>query len=176
MTESSKNLGAMFSEFKREAFRLETLDDYSQSGGVGAYHAFLAGEERPEDYKTAGWVTTVGNATGAGKRMYRVHVLSRPLTDYLRFELGWGYVRNMAAGEEFFILDTTDQPNPIPDAPDFWAFDDETVAAMNYDGAGQYLGAEWYEDESKLAEFKGYRDTALARAVPFADWWAEFGE
>jgi hypothetical protein len=56
----------------------------------------------------------VADATRAGKRMYRVHVLSRPLTDYLRFELGWGFRRNMAAGEEFFILDTTDRENPIP--------------------------------------------------------------
>ncbi len=176
MTDSSKNLGATFTEFKREAFRLETLDDYSQSGGVDAYRAFLAGEQQPEDYKAAGWVTTVANATGAGKRMYRVHIVSRPLTDYLRFELAWGYHRNMAAGEEFFILDTTEQPNPIPDAPDFWAFDDESIAAMSYDSSGKYLGVEWYEDAERVAEFRQHRDTALAQAVPFTEWWAAFGE
>ncbi|MEW2517700.1 DUF6879 family protein [Actinacidiphila alni] len=172
MTDSSRTLGEMFSCFEREAFRLETLDDYSKSGGVAAYQAFLAGEEQPADYRNADWVTTVRDIARAGKRIYRVHILSRPLTPYLRFELGWGYRRNAAAGEEFFILDTTEKPNPLPDAPDFWLFDGATVAAMAYDGAGKYLGADVRED---AGEFRAYRDVALADAVPFTEWWAEFG-
>ncbi|MFE2729025.1 DUF6879 family protein [Kitasatospora sp. NPDC059327] len=175
MTTSSRTLGDCFAEFGQEAFRLETLDDYSRSGGVDAYHAFLAGEEQPADYKTAGWVKTVADATRAGKRMYRVHILSRPLTDYLRFELAWGYHRNMAAGEEFFILDTTGQENPVPEAPDFWLFDDETAAVMSYDDNGRYLGVELLSD-SRIAGFKTYRDTVMARSVPFAEWWAQYGE
>ncbi|MFR9723758.1 DUF6879 family protein [Streptomyces sp. MS19] len=109
MTTSSKTLGDWLHDFEREAFRLETLDDYGKSGGVAAYQAFLAGEPQPENYRTDSWVTTVGDAVRAGKRMYRVHILARPLTDYLRYELSWGYRRNMTAGEEFFILDTTEE-------------------------------------------------------------------
>ncbi|MEV7505963.1 DUF6879 family protein [Streptomyces sp. NPDC093018] len=174
-TSSSRTFGEWFTAFEREAFRLETLDDYSQSGGVDAYQAFLAGREQPDSYQAAEWLTTVGNATEAGKRVYRVHVLARPLTDYLRFELSWGYRRNMTAGEEFFILDVTEKANPIPDAPDFWMFDDTAAAVMSYDGAGKYLGSEFAE-EDLLAEFRAYRDTALAHAVPFAEWWARHGE
>ncbi|KPI18049.1 hypothetical protein OK074_7996 [Actinobacteria bacterium OK074] len=171
---SSRSLGDWFTAFELEAFRLETLDDYSQSGGADAYQAFLAGEEQPDSYKTSDWLTTVGEATKAGKRMYRVHVLSRPLTEYLRFELSWGYLRNMTAGEEFFILDTTEKENPIPDAPDFWLFDDRVTGVMAYDGAGKYLGSEVL-GEDRAAEFCGFRDTALAHAEPFADWWARHG-
>ncbi len=175
-TSSSRSLGDWFTAFERDAFRLETLDDYSQSGGVDAYQAFLAGEEQPESYKSSSWLTTVGNATAAGKRMYRVHILSRPLTVYLRFELSWGYRRNMSAGEEFFILDTTEQQNPIPDAPDFWLFDDRAAGVMSYDGAGKYLGSELLEEDDRLTTFRNYRDTALAQAVPFTEWWAQHGE
>ncbi|MBD0707206.1 MULTISPECIES: DUF6879 family protein [unclassified Streptomyces] len=175
MTISSKTLGDWLGEFDREAFRLETLDDYSKSGGVDAYRAYLAGEPQPEAYKAAGWTKTVEKATRAGKRIYRVHILSRPLTDYLRFELSWGYRRNMAVGEEFFILDTTGGENPLPDAPDFWLFDERTVGAMEYDAEGAYLGAEFL-GESHLARFLAYRDTAMARAVPFPEWWAAYGE
>ncbi|MEW2588028.1 DUF6879 family protein [Streptomyces virginiae] len=175
MTTSSKTLGDWFNDFSGEAFRLETLDDYSKSGGVDAYHAFLAGEPQPEDYKNAGWVTTVGDAVRSGKRIYRVHILARPLTDYLRFELSWGYRRNMTAGEEFFILDTTSQEHPIPDAPDFWLFDERVIGAMNYDGQGKYLGADFLGEE-ELPRFLTYRDTALAHAVPFPEWWAKHGE
>ncbi|WP_457031142.1 DUF6879 family protein [Kitasatospora sp. P5_F3] len=175
MTTSSRTLGEWFEAFEREAFRLETMDDYSQSGGVDAYQAFLAGEPQPESYKSAPWVDTVRNATRAGKRMYRVHVLSRPLTPYLRFELAWGYHRNARAGEEFFILDTTDQENPISHATDFWLFDSHTVGAMNYDGEGKYLGAD-FPGADRLPDFLAYRDSALAHAEPFAEWWAKYGE
>ncbi|MGW2369644.1 DUF6879 family protein [Streptomyces sp. NPDC001667] len=175
MTTSSKSLGDWFEDFEREAFRLETLDDYSKSGGVDAYRAFLAGEAQPEAYKASGWLATVGNAVQAGRRIYRVHVLSRPLTDYLRFELSWGYQRNAAAGEEFFILDITARENPIPDAPDFWLFDERAIGAMSYDGDGAYLGVDFLGGES-LSEFLGYRDTAMAQAVPFSEWWAKYGE
>lgn len=66
VTTSSKTLGDWLKDFEREAFRLETLDDYSKSGGVDSYRAFLAGEPQPEEYKTAGWMTTVGNAVRSG--------------------------------------------------------------------------------------------------------------
>lgn len=160
----------LFRTFEREAFRLETLDDYSQSGGVDAYRAFLAGEPQPESYKSAAWVTTVRNATGAGKRMYRVHVVSRPLTDYLRFELGWGYVRNQAAGEEFYILDTTEQPDPLDGVPDFWLFDESAVVSMQYDDAGRFVGADVEPDAEAWIK---RRDAALASAVPFPAWWEQ---
>jgi hypothetical protein len=175
VTTSSKTLGGCFKDFRQEAFRLETLDDYSKSGGVDAYQAFLAGEPQPEDYRTAGWMTTVGDAVRSGRRIYRVHILARPLTDYLRFELSWGYRRNMTAGEEFFILDTTTQENPIPDAPDFWLFDEQVIGAMNYDEEGRYLGVDFLE-ENHLSRFLEYRNTAMAQAVPFVDWWAKYGE
>lgn len=132
---SSRTLGDLFDDFEREAFRLETLDDYSGSGNVDAYRVFQAGQEQPEGYNV-GWVNELRDLTNAGKRVYRVHILRRPLTKYLRFELGWGYRTNMTGGEEFFILDVTDAPNPLEAAPDFWLFDSKDTAVMRYDDAG----------------------------------------
>ncbi len=172
MTTSSKTLGDLFDSFEREAFRLETLDDYSQSGNVEAFQAFQAGEPQPEGYN-AGWIEELRSHTEKGKRVYRVHILSRPLTDYLRFELGWGYRKNMTGGEEFFILDTTEKPNPLENVPDFWFFDSTSVAVMNYDENGKYLGSEVLPPE-RAAEFTQYRDAALAQAEPFNKWWAKY--
>ncbi|MFF2805707.1 DUF6879 family protein [Streptomyces sp. NPDC058000] len=170
MNIAPEDFGKLFTEFEREAFRLETLDDYSKSGGVDAYEAFLAGKPQPESYKSSGWVTTVRDATQAGRRMYRVHILNRPLSDYLRFELGWGYVRNQGAGEEFFILDTTEQVNPLDGVPDFWAFDERVVVSMKYGDAGAFLGAE-IAPEGRAQEWLERRDTAMNHAVPFPEWW-----
>lgn len=45
---------------------------------------------------------------------------------------------------------------------------------MNYDEAGKYLGSEVLGPE-QAAEFMRYRDTALAQAEPFTEWWAKYG-
>ncbi|MFE2926461.1 DUF6879 family protein [Streptomyces goshikiensis] len=171
---SSRTLGDLFEAFEREAFRLETLNDYSRSGNVDAYREFQAGRPRPEGYN-ADWVAELSAHTRQGKRIYRVHVLARPLTEYLRFELGWGYRTNTTGGEEFFILDTTDMPNPIEGVSDFWLFDSAHAAVMNYDDAGAFRGAHILTDvDSEM--YVRYREIALAHAEPFEDWWAKYGE
>lgn len=171
---SSRTLGDLFDDFDREAFRLETLDDYSGSGNVDAYRVFQAGQPQPEGYN-AGWVNELRGLTNAGKRVYRVHVLKRPLTEYLHFELGWGYRTNMTGGEEFFILDVTDAPNPLEGVPDFWLFDSKDTAVMRYDDTGAYLGSDVLPQDEASA-YVTYRETALAHAEPFTDWWAKYGE
>lgn len=174
MTVSSRTYRELFDTFAREAFRLETLDDYSRSGNIKGYQTYRAGEPKPEDYN-ATWLSTLRTHTEVGKRVYRVHIVSRPLSTYLTYELGWGYRTNMTAGEEFFILDVTDRPNPLPQVPDFWLFDAEVAAVMNYDDAGGFSGADVLP-EHRAPEFVAHRDTALAHAVPFSTWWAEYGE
>ncbi|WP_030024457.1 DUF6879 family protein [Streptomyces monomycini] len=169
-----KTLSELFDTFEREAFRLETLDDYSRSGNVDAYQAFLAGENQPADYNDA-WVSELRSHTSKGKRVYRVHILSRPLTSYLRFELGWGYQKNATGGEEFFILDTTDRPNPLEGLPDFWLMDGLTPGVLNYSEDGGFLGADVLPP-ARAEEFRAYRDTAMAHAEPFSEWWAKYGE
>jgi hypothetical protein len=176
---ASNDLAARFSSFESEAFRLETLDDYGQSGNSEAYRAFLAGAPKPEGYNAA-WLETVRRATESGKRMLRVHIVSRPLTPYLRYELGWGYLTNMTAGEEFFILDTTDRSNPLEGVPDFWLFDGREPVVLKYDEAGAFLGPTFLPAKDALPagtefEFATYRSVALAQSVPFSEWWEKHG-
>ncbi|QDO20059.1 hypothetical protein FNV65_20565 [Streptomyces sp. S1A1-8] len=174
MTISPTDFGKLFAEFQREAFRLETLSVYTIPDEQETFSAFKAGEPQPDKHKTAPWVSTIRKNVESGKRMYRVHVVRRPLTDYLRYEMAWGYVRNAAAGEEFFILDVTDRPNPLEGIPDFWAFDESAIVTMEYNGKGEFLGAQ-QESEDEAGKWLSIRDSALAEAVPFADWWAEYG-
>ncbi|MGW5527515.1 DUF6879 family protein [Streptomyces xanthochromogenes] len=174
MSLAPRTLGDAFDTFRCEAFRLETLDDYGGSGNVDAYRAFLDGQTKPEDYN-ADWLEEVRAWTASGRRVYRVHAVTRPLSAYLRFELGWGYRTNATAGEEFFILDLTDRPSPLPSGVgDFWLFDSITAATMRYTSDARFLGADVLPDEQSAA-FVGYRDAALAHAVPFQEWWSKYG-
>ncbi|MEU9193882.1 DUF6879 family protein [Streptomyces hundungensis] len=172
MTISTDEFGKLFQTFEREAFRLETLDDYSGSSNPEMLRAFLAGEPQPAHYNQR-WVEDVRASTQAGKRMYRVHVVTRPLTDYLQFELGWGYTKNQTAGEEFFILDVTNRENPVSGIPDFWMFDETRVVSMNYRKDGKFLGAELQPEVLKWVEV---RDTAMRHAEPFSEWWGRHGD
>ncbi|WP_052848719.1 DUF6879 family protein [Streptomyces avicenniae] len=165
-------LDELFDSFTREAFRLETLDDYSGSGSTDAYAAFLEGREKPEGYNED-WMSEIRESVRQGKRIHRVHVLSRPLTPYLRFELGWGYRTNMTAGEEFHILDVTDRPDPLEGVGDFWLFDQRIAASMEY-REGVMTGCTVLADD-EVRDFLNWRDIALSGAVPFSEWWTEHG-
>ncbi|GAA0955079.1 DUF6879 family protein [Nonomuraea longicatena] len=169
-----EEFGRLFETFEREAFRLETLDFYDSGGTQIGLPAFLAGEEEPEQFKNSPWTVTVSNAVQAGKRMYRAHVVTTPLTDYLRFEFAWGYHRNAKAGEEFYILDLAQRNVPGLPSHDFWLFDEQKVVRMDYDDQGAYLGAEVLP-ETRTAEYVRYRDLALEHAESLAAFWERHG-
>ncbi len=73
-----------------------------------------------------------------------MHVVRRPLTDYLRYEFAV-YRRTVEVGEDVRILDLTDQSDPGLPAQDFWLFDDTAVVRMDYDSEGTQLGCELLE-------------------------------
>ena len=71
---------------------------------VEPYQAFLAGHPQPPTPSKDQWVSMIKAAVKAGKVFQRVHVVREPLTDYLRYELGWSYPPNVEAGEDIRIL------------------------------------------------------------------------
>ncbi|MEI5102058.1 hypothetical protein RB200_30500 [Streptomyces sp. PmtG] len=112
------------------------------------------------------WVRSM---TDKGKRVSRVHVLTSPWTDYLRYELA-AYPGNITAGESIGIIDRAEQTvEGLPDH-DFWLFDDRSVYRMHYSDTGAFLSGELLRSD-RLSEYQGYRDRALAAAVPFATYW-----
>ncbi|MFI8371172.1 DUF6879 family protein [Streptomyces sp. NPDC085466] len=79
------------------------------------------------------------------------------------------------AGDGFSILDVTDQGNPLENTGDFWPFGSTTAAPMRYTGDGRFADAEALPDADG-STYTACGNTALAHAVPFADWWAEHAE
>ena len=101
---TSAEFDALFTSFKYTAYRLETLQAYDLSYEVEPFQAFLAGHPRPADSSKDQWVGMIKAAVEAGKVFQRVHVVTEPLTDYLRYELGWSYPPNVEVGEDIRIL------------------------------------------------------------------------
>ncbi|MCP2335791.1 DUF6879 family protein [Actinomadura rupiterrae] len=156
-------------DFHREAFRLELHPVYSMPDEQEEFERFLAGEKPPADLHYP-WLDKVTDGTASGKRFLRVHVVTRPLSDYLRYEFEWGYAFNVRAGEDIRILDVTGEPDPgLPDH-DFWMFDEATVVRMLYRPDGTQIGRELVE-RPDIDAYRRYRDLALKGAVPFQEYW-----
>jgi hypothetical protein len=172
-----RELDQFFAEhFGRTAFRLEVRDDYAVASDGGDLARYLAGDEAPDATRKNAWLDELRADTAAGKRWQWVHVVRRPLSNYLRYACEWGYAINVGAGAEVRILDVTGRawPEQVP-GEDFWLLDESAVLRMQYDDGGRFLGA----DPAGGDEVGGYRrarDIAWRAAEPFAGWWAAHPE
>ncbi|MDR3083219.1 MAG: hypothetical protein LBV60_20275 [Streptomyces sp.] len=158
--------GKLFESFERTAFRLETLAMYDVEEEREEMARFFAGGDMGAEWDDNPWVRSM---TDLGKQVSRVHVLSSPLTDYLRYELA-AYPGNIRAGESIGIIDRAEQSvDGLPDH-DFWLFDDRDVYRMHYTEAGAFVGGELLPVD-RLPEYLAYRSAALAAAIPFGPYW-----
>jgi hypothetical protein len=167
---SSEELGVLFRDFKRSAVRLETHQTYTMPAERPGYERYLAGEPKPEDHNQR-WAETIRRNVAAGKTMQRLKVVRRPFTDYTRFLFAWAIPGNVEAGEDYRIVDVTDQAVNIPEQ-DFWLFDDATVVLLNFHSDGSFLDHE-LADGAELEKYLTWRNLALSEAVPFGDYRTE---
>jgi len=152
------------------AWRLETFPAYNMPQEKEDFAVFLAGERIPENYQS-GWTQKLTEHQQSGRTIGRVHVLTRPLSDYLRFEFMY-YQPHVLAGEDIRILDVTDRENPLAGIGDFWMFDSSQVVLMHYEPDGTQISREVYEGD--VATYEEYRRIAVAESVPFTEYVANF--
>ncbi|MFI2211721.1 DUF6879 family protein [Streptomyces sp. NPDC020141] len=157
---------AYFRDFKRSAFRLEVHQTYTMPGEAETFRDFLAGAERPDGFN-ATWHRTIRDHAAAGRTMTRAKIVRRPLTPYSRYLFSWGIPGNVAAGEDYRIVDMTDRPDLGLPEQDFWLFDESTVVHLNYRADGTQINRELIQDPD-LSVYLAWRDLALESAVPFS--------
>lgn len=158
-----------FDSFTRSAWRLELHPVYTVPQETDAISRWRAGERLPEDHWSP-WMERVAGYRAAGRGLGRVHVVRRPLSEYIRFEFDWYYRHHARAGEEIRILDLTGKPDPgLPDH-DFWLFDERQVVKMIYRPDGTQIGRELIE-RPDIEMYIKWRDTARAGAVPALEYW-----
>jgi hypothetical protein len=100
--------------------------------------------------------------------MQRARVVSRPPTEYERFELSL-YPHSIEAGEQICVYERGSIPEIFRYEVDFWLFDNHTVYILNYDAEGHFLGTEPAYD---MVTYRRIRDLALERSIPLADFTA----
>lgn len=130
---------------------------------------FLGGDPEPAVERKQPWLDQLAIEVAAGKLRHRVHVLTTPLSPYLRYECEWGYLPNARAGEQIRILDLSEasKPEGLVDE-DFWILDDSYVIRMHYDSGGVFVGGGLADD---VARYRKARDAAIAASEDFLSWW-----
>ncbi|CAM5400151.1 DUF6879 family protein [Streptomyces fumanus] len=157
--------------FRQEAWRLETLPRYRVPQETEEFDAFRAGRRVDSRAYSSPYTEDLDRLRREGKRKGRVHVVTRPLSEYLRFEFSRYYTPHVRAGEDIRILDVTDRTNPLPGVPDFWMFDRSKVVLMHYEEDGRQAGRELYEGDP--APFLEYQRIALTESMPFLEYVSE---
>jgi hypothetical protein len=164
---SSEELGALFQNFEASAFRMETHQTYTMPAEAENIARFLRGEPKPPDHNKA-WHESIRSYRASGKTIQRAKLVRRPFTDYTRCLFAWAIPGNVAAGEDYRIVDITDRTLELPEQ-DFWLFDERTVALLNFNPDGTLQDRELVEN-SNVGQYLEWRDIALAESVPFSEY------
>lgn len=157
---------------RRLVFRLETLQVYRGSGEDEWIAAFERGAPHPPpEPEQDEWEAMIRSMTAAGVLIQRVHVVTEPLTDYLRFELAWAYPPNAAAGEDVSIADATAGWPMGVARHDYWLLDDRVYDGV-YEPDGTWRGVRPQHGQAAIEAAQKSRLAALGAAVPLADFLA----
>lgn len=154
-------------------FRYEGLDSYAVASDGGDFGRYVAGEPGPDPERKAASHRRLRTRLDAGLTLAKVHAFTGPPSDYVRFEMEWGYAPNTHL-EQIRILDLAEQPWPdgVPwPLADFWLVDGLDAAVMDYDGQNRYRGFRPVEDHTRAAPWIDAAAAIWAAAVPFGDYW-----
>jgi hypothetical protein len=162
----------LYRECALSAWRVEALQHYTVPGDEDRQRAFHAGEPLPPARQAkAGSLALIARLRDTGRTVGRIHVVDRPLSPYVRYELAV-YAENVAAGEEVRIADRSLHPVLGEITADFAVFDAEAPAdtraiLFDYDAAGLVTGYRIAGAEA-LGACLEQLDLAYAYSVPLA--------
>lgn len=171
----------VFKTFKKSAFRLEKLEKYhiEDSGEWKEYQDYLNGIPLPNrTTNTNEWIRDNDVWEKEGKEILRVRVIPNILTNYLRYEIEWGYPYNIQAGEEvkFILQENYKQLIKNQYIKDFWLFDDKKVLEMRYSDIGEYIGVDLVDDKKALQEYLKIKEVLIKKSIPSDEFYTKLRE
>lgn len=158
----------LFNNFTASAFRLETLDQYIVTEEWPQFQAYLAGDTS-KNTRNKEWADYISEQRRQGKTIERIHIIPRIPSDYLKFEMAWGYRYSHLAGEAIYLAYRETVPRYLKDLrlPDFWLFDDSQCLIQRYDTAGRWLGSDILLSTEGTQILRAVRDELRQISFPF---------
>jgi hypothetical protein len=164
------DLGWWLQNFKHSAFRLETRPIYQVPQEAEWFAEWQRSGELPKlTPDNDSWLKLVAKSNGSRRAIQRVHLVTPPLTDYLRFEFAL-QVASVECGEECRVADRTDHPELAGVEADFWLFDSSKAVVLDYDRDGKFLKAAERDDPDHYCEL---RDRVMDCAISLKEYLAK---
>jgi hypothetical protein len=126
---------------KKKLFRLQTFNQYIVDGEKEFVKKAAAGKwgeiyKSPESIE---WFSMLESKRRQKVRNINVQVIDLPLSNYLKYEVGY-MLKSEEFGRESFFVERKDAAELIEGVPDYWMFDAKKVLRPKYDKRGKYLG------------------------------------
>ncbi len=158
-------IGKLFSTYKHEAFRLETLPFYKVKGEWASYQEYLETGKIIQDISIIKYISESKQMIEKGRRHLRARIIPNPLNDYFIFETLVGYLPQSRVGFEFFFVEEKNAlTKSVEDGniKDFWLFDKSTLLLMSYNTEGEFLKAEISNDKDLISKCIQIRDSFVS--------------
>ena len=154
-------------ETKKEWFKVEVLQDYSYEDSGPSLKAWLKGDKEKsirlmmEKIDSNEWVKM------AGKKPFkkiRIHIVEKPYTPYLEWEIeAYKHINIPLVKEEVYLIDKNNVLDlELPDG-DFMIFDQKRVVRNYYDKSGKAYQMDFYNEGEDIGQFLFLRKKLIQR-------------
>lgn len=157
---SEKVWQKFWDEMQEEFFKVEVLQYYDEDDSSSLREWTKSNREKSialakKEFKP--W------AKGKEKvKKTRVHIVEKPLSPYLEWEIELYKLINIPiVGEEVYLLDKKYTENVPAPEDDIMVFDTKRVIANHYDHKGYFLSADIYDEEDDISKFLELREMLL---------------
>lgn len=163
----------LFYGLKKEFFHLELLDSYEIDPEDESHESFV--QFKKGNVVIPEWLNAdfKDSETLREKdiREIRLHIVSLPLSDYLRWEIATSYRPFIEHGVDVFLISRNEfDQYALTIVDDFVVIDDESVVVIKYDEQGRWLGYEGPATEdtvvNSMVSLKNY---LLSKALPLEE-------
>lgn len=165
--------GFIATRHRSDVLRVQTRDQYSVASDEEDFRRYVEGQPFQVSEARRAWADKLRADRAEGRLRRNVHVVTEPLTLYLRYQLDWGYRFNADAGMDIRIAATSDTPATahLRHVGDFTVVEHKEVVRNRYNDSGEFLGAVQASADAAPA-YTALAELVWEQAVPFAEWWA----
>jgi hypothetical protein len=165
--------GDLYRACRVSAYRLETLQHYVVPDDEERQRAFHAGAPLPPPRSSKlNDLRLIADLRRGGRQIGRIHLVDRPLSDYVRYELAV-YGENVSAGEDVRIADRAAHAHLAELDTDFAIFDGETdspnLILFDYAPDGRLRGYTHSTDPGLIRRCQRQYLLALGSSVPLEE-------
>lgn len=164
----------LWNSMKEEWFKIEVLQDYSAEDDSPSLRAWKDKDrqksiELMKENTNREWIEKAHKTIKKGVKLIRIHIVERPLSQYVEWEIEhYKNINTSQVGEQVFLVEKPDIKNLNLPKGDIMLFDRKFAVANTYNANGLMVAATIYDANDDISEFLNLRDKLLEIAKPLA--------